>query len=454
MTMKLTQKDVIGPWTLLKRLGKGGHAYVWLARSADTVSAVKILRRQEGSSTAYRRFRTEVSTLEEHRDVDGVLPFERYNLPDEPSTDDPAWLSMPVATPVDKKLRYPQPVRSIAEAVVSYARTLAVLHDRGVAHRDIKPGNLYWLKDKWYVGDFGLVYYPEKEALSQLGARLGPAYFHAPEMLEFGPEVDPYPADVYSLAKTLWVIATGQRFPPPGPLDKTVNGIALSTLVAEAVEPIDVLLHSATMHEPSKRPSMAEFAEELENWINPMSDERTGDDPETLFRGIRAHLAPELELEAQRRAKYASAESILSDFEKDISRLKQIYSDNFAAANDGTGGSLREALRSIGAPSFEENKYLLSSGKSVTASGGSKDYSVESGVVMWFELPDRVELAVGHAVTYGPNPYTTELVSGEVRGFILDGPKQSNAVAELRKLFWGSLDVVAERAHQISSRAT
>jgi serine/threonine protein kinase len=106
---------------------------------------------------------------------------------------------------------------AIVAAVASIADTLATLRrEHGLTHRDIKPQNLYRHDGTFVVGDFGLVAVPDAEALTAPGKLVGPANFVAWEMMAKEPGVNPAPADVYSLAKTLWVLAAGANWPPPG----------------------------------------------------------------------------------------------------------------------------------------------------------------------------------------------------------------------------------------------
>ena len=73
------------------------------------------------------------------------------------------------------------------------------------------------------------------------------------------------PVDVYSLAKTLWVLATGQRFPFPGEQRFDVSQLGVRSFQGESTKTIilDRLIERATRHDPSTRPSMTEFEEEL-----------------------------------------------------------------------------------------------------------------------------------------------------------------------------------------------
>ena len=117
---------------------------------------------------------------------------------------------MPVATPIAQSLGG-RPLADVVEAVATIADTLARLQaDFDIAHRDIKPGNLYELDGVWLIGDFGLIALPDAETLTHDGRQVGPAHYTAYEMFLSPTTAQPHPADVYSLGKTLWVLATGQ----------------------------------------------------------------------------------------------------------------------------------------------------------------------------------------------------------------------------------------------------
>ena len=156
----------------------------------------------------YRRFRAEVGVLRRLTDP-GVLPLLDSHLPDRLSGDDPAWLAMPIATPLDEALAE-SPLAQTIEACATIADTLARLRrDHQLGHRDIKPGNLYEHDGHWLVGDFGLVADPSSDAITEGNRPLGPRHFCASEMVLRPAHADPGPADVYSLAKTLWVSRPG-----------------------------------------------------------------------------------------------------------------------------------------------------------------------------------------------------------------------------------------------------
>src|SRR5262249_14157198 len=151
-------------------------------------------------------------------------------VPDKPTPENQAWLAMPVATPIKDALMG-KPIETVVEAIAEIAQTLAKLADqRGITHRDIKPGNLYCYEGRWLVGDFGLVDLPDKNDLTRQGRPLGPAHYTAYELVADPTIPDTRPADVYSIGKTLWVLGTEQAYPPDGHQAAAVTGFGIADL--------------------------------------------------------------------------------------------------------------------------------------------------------------------------------------------------------------------------------
>lgn len=262
---KYTPGSVIEPWRLIEFLGSGGNAEVWLAEGSLGICALKILKTRNRDSEPYRRFRTEIEVMNRLGVREGVVPIIASQLPE--SGKEPAWLAMPRATLIRAALGNQPTLCEVVAAIQRIARILAQLADQGIVHRDIKPENLYQHEGNWCVGDFGLVDYPEKAEFTVEGRLFGPMHYHAPECLK---GVGGKPADVYSLAKTLWVLATGQTYPLPGHLDTGTDAYLLSTYCpGEGIRPLELLIHRSTQHDPAKRPTMQEFASELAAWLSP-----------------------------------------------------------------------------------------------------------------------------------------------------------------------------------------
>jgi tRNA A-37 threonylcarbamoyl transferase component Bud32 len=110
------------------------------------------------------------------------------------------------------------PVRaaSIAEDV---AAALQAAHDRGLVHRDVKPGNVMIDADgRIKVMDFGIARAAAEDTLTQTGAVLGTAAYLSPEQAQ-GDRVDAR-TDIYALGCVLYEMVAGR---PPFSGDSPVS---------------------------------------------------------------------------------------------------------------------------------------------------------------------------------------------------------------------------------------
>ena len=272
--------DLLQGWARVARIGEGGNGVVYRAKKEGRECALKVLKTVRIETEAYKRFIGEVTVLRQLSEDPGVLPILEAHLPDQPHKRDKAWLSMPIAIPMKVALGMRPRIDSVVGAIAGVAETLARLSRRGIAHRDIKPENLYAYNDRWVVGDFGLADFPEKEDISEEGRALGPRFYIAPEMVRDPLQASGFPADVWSLAKTMWVLATGQNFPPPYPqaAGDPKDSLAVLTSHHRAFQ-LDNVIERATLKEPDKRLTMSQFASELRTW---------------LTSGISAEVSPEV----------------------------------------------------------------------------------------------------------------------------------------------------------------
>jgi serine/threonine protein kinase len=286
---------------LRRLLGLGGNAEVWLSVRPGETAAVKILGRK---GDRYLRFRSEVSALTKLGRRPGILPLLDSHLPDNPTKADPAWLAMPVATPLADAIKDDPGLESAVRATADIAECLATLHAEGVAHRDIKPSNLYVFDGAASVGDFGLVDYPEKVDVTSPSDEVGSRWFIAPEMTDRPDEVhDARPADVYSLSKVLFCLASRRERPPVGQIRVEDNHSGLLRWVRhEDARSLAQLIEQCTANDPSLRPAMAEFARELRAWVipSPRSTERLD------FSHLRAKIGRTYEPAREARRKHVS----------------------------------------------------------------------------------------------------------------------------------------------------
>ena len=261
--------QTVGPWTLDEQLGHGGNGTVWQATGpdAETAIALKVLNVTKIEHESYKRFVREVTFLRQHQGTPGLLPLLDSHLPDQPSKADRPWLAMPIATPIAQSLAG-RPLADVVTAVAAVADTLARLQaDFDIAHRDIEPGNLYELNGDWLIGDFGLIALPDAETLTKDGRQVGPAHYTAYEMVLSPTTAQPHPADVYSLGKTLWVLATGQAWPPEGHQPVGTRGFEIGDFRPHPQSgTMDQEVDLMTRLHPEERPSKAQVAQDLAAW--------------------------------------------------------------------------------------------------------------------------------------------------------------------------------------------
>ena len=323
---------MVGPWTLGDRLGRGGNAQVWSATrvSSDSTVALKVINVTQIDREPYRRFIREIRFLQEHPGFPGVLPLLDAYLPDQPSRRDQPWLAMPIATPIVDAVEGKSLV-DVVGAVATIADTLARLEaELNIGHRDIKPGNLYALEGCWLIGDFGLIAVPDAESLTAEGRQVGSAHYTAYEMILNPAAADPHPADVYSLGKMLWVLATGQRFPPEGHQPVGTRGFEIGDFRPHArADALDREVSLMTRLRPEERPAKTQVARDLAAWLDLAAEPVEFDVSDARAR-LRARIEPRIAqqdaIEQYKELAYAAVRR-LQELTKPLNDgLKSLYS--------------------------------------------------------------------------------------------------------------------------------
>ena len=256
----------VGEYKLGPTIGEGGNADVYQAVSPDGDDvAVKLLRTKNQTSEPWHRFQAEISILEKLRGTPGVMPvLSSSRRPPR------MWYAMPLAVPLKEALRE-STLDGIVSVFADLAGTLVRLAAQGVHHRDIKPENIFRLPSGEYViGDFGIHKGPVEQSITPDGKRVGPALYAAQEMLSYRRGDDHSRADVYSLAKSLWVVATGQNLPLQGQHPVDFPGAWIGSFRNDGdTLALDWIIVKANALAAADRLTMAEFAKELRAWLAP-----------------------------------------------------------------------------------------------------------------------------------------------------------------------------------------
>ncbi|WP_165570433.1 serine/threonine-protein kinase [Aeromicrobium sp. IC_218] len=245
-------------------IGSGGMADVYLAKDQllGREVAVKVLRDPEPDPTDRARFMSEARTLA------GLNHPHLVTLLDAGTSADRPFLVMELVrgTNLGEATRRggPVPPQRMAEVGAQVAEALAYVHEAGVVHRDVKPGNVLLREDRRVLlADFGIARLVNDTAHhTRVGTTIGsPAYF-SPEQVQ-GLTVTPA-SDVYSLGLVLLEALTGERAYGGTPTEAAMarlnrNPEIPSTLPAGWV----TLLQAMTDPEPTRRPDAQHVLERL-----------------------------------------------------------------------------------------------------------------------------------------------------------------------------------------------
>ncbi len=219
----------ISHYRVTAKLGAGGMGEVYLAHDErlEREVALKVLPAETlADEAARKRFRKEALALSKlnHPNIATIYDFDTQDGVD--------FLVMEYVegTTLSEKLSNGAlPEKDVAKLGGQVADALEEAHERGVIHRDLKPGNVMVTpKGQAKVLDFGLAKLAQPvsetavtESLTE-GPRLaGTLPYMAPEQLQ-GEEVDAR-TDLYALGTLLYQMATGQR---PFPETQTPRLIA------------------------------------------------------------------------------------------------------------------------------------------------------------------------------------------------------------------------------------
>ena len=254
----------LGDWTLEERIGVGGVADVWRARgpASERPVALKLLREPDRSAAHRARFLREGRLLQR-------LAFPGLPRCFEVRDGDQPFLVLELleGETLAERIRSRGPLHPTLCARVAAAllRMLAVLHARGVVHRDVKSRNVYLEDDRRVLLlDLGLAADPGDPLATTLGDVMGTYAYMAPEQIA-GAEVD-HRCDLYSLGVTMYEALAGSRpfhaSDAAGYLRAHRQGGAppLASLVPEAPPRLVDTITRLMARDPAARPASATIA--------------------------------------------------------------------------------------------------------------------------------------------------------------------------------------------------
>ncbi len=265
-----------GDYELQKEIGRGGQGVVYRARqkSLNRIVALKVIALGPWATEAHvKRFRLEAEAAAS-LDHPRIVPI--YDVGDR---DGFCYFSMKLIEggQLDQvAARESISCERAAELVVKLARTVHYAHQRGVLHRDIKPGNILLdTEGEPHLTDFGLVRLIEKEStITRTVEVLGTPSYMAPEQAAGDTASLTTAADVYGLGAVFYQLLTGSAPFAGGTTYETIKLVMESSprrpsILNPAIgRDLETICLKCLEKEPGKRYGSARsLAEDLERFL-------------------------------------------------------------------------------------------------------------------------------------------------------------------------------------------
>lgn len=213
-----------GDYELLEEIARGGMGIVYRARQVrlDRIVALKLLAGGPFASPQFvERFQTEAKAAAA-LDHPNIVPIYEVGHLGGQSFFTMRLIEGGTLSEIIAKHRGPIPNRQAASLLRKVARAVHYAHQRGVLHRDLKPGNV--LLDGYaepILTDFGLAkLFDNESAITVTQALLGTPAYMSPEQASGTAKAITTAADVYGLGAILYELITGRPpFTGGSPLD-------------------------------------------------------------------------------------------------------------------------------------------------------------------------------------------------------------------------------------------
>jgi eukaryotic-like serine/threonine-protein kinase len=301
----------LGRYQILATLGHGAMATVFRARDPQlgrdvALKVMGMMHAARGGAT--ERFRREAHAVAALKHP-GIV--EIYDFVDATETEPSYMVAELIEGPTLRKLVETAGGRLLPEFAALIAlplvEALAIAHERGVIHRDVKPDNVMvetsGKGSRVVLTDFGVAHITGMETMTATGAMVGSPAYMSPEQSR-GQDVGPA-TDLWSLGAMLYEMVTG-TVPFPGKDPYTVIAAILrgsfrppAQVVATVAPEFEAMIMRCLKPRPTDRyASAAALAEALRAFTRAAGLVPDGealrrylDDPEAAIADLRPRVA-------------------------------------------------------------------------------------------------------------------------------------------------------------------
>jgi serine/threonine-protein kinase len=264
----MTNKQ-IGDYNVLKQIGAGGMAKVYLAVHKD-VPNLKVVLKVLSDPRQGERFKQEadkLALLDRHPNICKIKHFFNHG-------DEFVIVMEYIEGQSLKEILEEKGKLSIPEALDITCNIISALepaHKQGIYHRDIKPGNIMFKESgQVKIIDFGIAKAKTDPSLTIAGTSAGTPDYMAPEQFDASKDIDYFKSDIYAVGTMLFRMLTGE-LPFKGDNEFALRDSKLfekppkpSKLNKEINKSLDDIILKSIDSEPGKRfNSVGELREKL-----------------------------------------------------------------------------------------------------------------------------------------------------------------------------------------------
>ena len=277
-----------GNYTLVRKLGDGGFATVYLAQHTvlEKKAAVKLLLSEWlEEADVVTRFFDEARTMEsvsQHPNIVKIIDIATKEKCQEEGLPPYFIMEYLEGKSLEELMKSSDgfSLEEIVRIMDSALSALQYCHDHGVVHRDIKPSNFMMDADgNVKLTDFGIAKAAENTSKTGEGLTLGSTDYMSPEQALGKRDLD-YRSDIYSLGVTLYQLVC-DRLPF---IADSANAVALKHIQEKPIPPIElngevprrlnnIILKAMEKEREHRFQSCNEMKAELDKLLDPNADD-------------------------------------------------------------------------------------------------------------------------------------------------------------------------------------